>query len=210
VETRHQAVCFCDEEARRVEPRLPLAQFQVVPRPAALFGMLGERPGVEVQPFILILAGDKRAQRAAGRESRLIQRAVQRTAHLPQGPEALETHAPGQPGGRGQVAVGPEPQRVPVGLRGKLAGQGPAESVPSAPRMDHELAGHVRFGRGGQRIQVGVARDLAACGEDEITARLRVRAGTGIRVGAVVTQVQHDVLGQRLHAVGQPRGPDQG
>ena len=201
---------FRDEEARRVEPRLPLTQFQVVPGPAALFGMLGEGPAVEAQPLILILARDEGAQRAAGRKDGAVQRAVQRTAHLPQGAEALETRDPGQPGGRGQVAVRPEPQRVAACRRGELADQGPAEPLPAAVRVDHELAAHVRFRIGRQGIQVGVARGLAARGEDEITTRLKIRARAERWVGAVVAQVQHHVLGQRLHAVGQARGPDQG
>src|SRR5208283_6185690 len=70
VETRHVSVPFRDEEARRVEPRLLLTQFQVVSGPAALFGMLGERPAVQAQPLILILAGDEGAQRAAGHQDR--------------------------------------------------------------------------------------------------------------------------------------------
>ena len=136
------AVPFRDEEAGRVEPRLPLTQFQVVPPPAALFGMLGERPAVEAQPLVLILARDEGAQRAAGRQDRTVERAVQRTAHLPQGAEALETRHPGQPGGRGQVAVGPQAQRVAARRGGELADQGPAEPLPPAVRVDHELTAH--------------------------------------------------------------------
>ena len=134
--------------------------------------MLGEGPAVEAQPLILILARDEGAQRAAGREDGSVQRGVQRTAHLPQGAEALEARDPGQRGGRGQVAVRPEPQRVAACLGGELTDQGPAEPVPAAVRVDHELAAHVRFRIGRRRVQVGVARGLAVRGEDEITARL--------------------------------------
>ena len=181
-----------------------------MPGPAALFGMLGERPAVEAQPLILILARDEGAQRAAGREDRAVEQSAQRTAHLPQGAEALETRDPGQPGGRGQVAVRPQPQPVAARPRSELTDQGPAESLPPAVRVDHELAAHVRFRIGRQGIGVGVARDPAARGEDEITTQLRIRARAGGGGGTVVAQVQHHVLGQRLHAVGQARGPDQG
>ena len=74
VKAGHDAVFVRDEEARRVEPRLPLAQVQVVPGPAALLGVLGERPGVERQPLVLVLAGHEGAQRTAGWEGRPGQR----------------------------------------------------------------------------------------------------------------------------------------
>ena len=77
VETRHPAVPFRDEETRRVEPRLPLPQLEVVPGPAALFGMLGEGPAVEAQPLVLILARDEGAQRPAGRQGRRVEGAGQ-------------------------------------------------------------------------------------------------------------------------------------
>ena len=113
--------------------------------PAALFGMLGEGPAVEAQPLLLVLAGDEGAQREAGRKGRLAERVVQRTAHLPQGAEALESRGPGQPGGRGQVAVGPEPKRVAARRRGELTCQGPAEPLVPVVRVDHEFAAHARL-----------------------------------------------------------------
>ena len=142
MEAGHEAVCFGDEEARRVEPRLPFPQLQVVPGPAALLGMLGEGPAVEAQPLILVLAGDEGTQRPARWEDRPAQRLAQRAAHLPQGAETLETRRGGQRGGRGQVTVGPDPEYAAARRGGELAGQGPAEPLPPASRVDHELAGH--------------------------------------------------------------------
>ena len=104
--------------------------------------MLGERPAVEAQPLVLILARDEGAQRAASRQDRAVERAVQGTAHLPQGAEALETCYPGQRGGRGQVAVGPQAQCVAARRRGELGDQGPAEPLAPAVGMDHELTAH--------------------------------------------------------------------
>ena len=95
------AVAFRNEEARRVEPWFPFPQVQVVPGPAALFGMLGEGPAVQLQPLVLVLAGHEAAQLPARRERRLVQRLTQRATHLPQGAEALEPGRPGQRGGRG-------------------------------------------------------------------------------------------------------------
>ena len=64
--------------------------------------------------------------------------------------------------------------------------------MPLSPavRADHEFAGGLTLVR--RRIQVGVARDLAARGGDEVP-------------GAVVAQVQNPVFRQRCHAVGQAR-----
>src|SRR5437763_16507591 len=131
-----------------------------MPGPAALFGMLGESPAVQPQPLVFILAGNEGAQRPARRERWLIQRLTQRAAHLPQGAKALEPGRPGQLGGRGQVAVSPEPQYVPARRDGELTGQGPAETPPPAVRVDNQLAGQLAVGRG--LIQVGVTRDLTA------------------------------------------------
>jgi hypothetical protein len=196
------AVAFGDEEARRVEPWFPFPQFQVVPGPAALFGMLGEGPAVQRQPLVLVLAGHEAAQRPARRERRLVQRLTQRATHLPQGTEALEPGRPGQRGGRGQIAVGPEPQDATIRRHRELAGQRPAESLPPAIWVNDELAGHLALAPfiPRRRIQVGVARDPPARDHEEIPAA----------VGAAVAQPQHPVLRERRHAVGQPRRLDQG
>ena len=147
----------------------------------------------------------------AGREGRLGQRLAQRAAHLPQGAEALEARGGGQRGGRGQVAVRPDPQRVAARRGGDARPPGPGRAPAGGGRVDHELAAHlgvrVRIAR---RVQVGVARDLAVHGEDEVDAPARQRP---VPDRAVVAQVQQHVLGQRRHAVGgraglhQVRGP---
>ena len=168
VEAGHLAACFRDEEARRVEPRLSFSQFQVVPGPAALLGMLGEGPAVQAEPFVFIPAGHEGTQRPAGREHGLVQRLTQRPAHLPQGAETVEARRPGQRGGRGQVAVGPEAEHLAAGRGGELTGQRAPESLPPPLRVDHELAGHLALGR--RRIQVGVARDLTVRGDDIVPA----------------------------------------
>src|SRR5213078_2301984 len=123
---------------------------------------------VQLQPLVLVLAGNEGAQGPPRRERRGIQRLTQRAAHLPQGAKALEPGRPGQLGGRGQVAVSPEPQYVPARRDGELTGQGPAETPPPAVRVDNQLAGQLAVGRG--LIQVGVTRDLTAREDDEIPA----------------------------------------
>src|SRR5689334_19506043 len=130
VEAGHMAVPFRDEEARRVEPWFPFPQVQVVPGPAALFGMLGEGPAVQLQPLVLVPAWHEAAQRPARRERRLVQRLTQRATHLPEGTEALEPGRPGQRGGRGQITVRPEPQYVAVRRHVELIYQRPPESPP--------------------------------------------------------------------------------
>ncbi len=96
----------------------------------------------------------------------------------------------------GSVAVGPELERTPVRLGQQGTDQGLADSLPPAGRIDHELAAYLRL-RG---IQVSIGSDLAVHGDDEITARARIRPSAG-RDGAVVAQMQQHVLRQGCHPV---------
>ena len=123
-----------------------LAQFEVVPRPGALFRVLGERAGVQAQPLRLVLAGAEDAQRRPSREAGRLERVTQGPAHLPQGTEPLEAGRPGEPGRRGQVPVRPEPDPVPARLGDQLAHQGQAQPVPAVERVDDQFAADVLIG----------------------------------------------------------------
>src|SRR6202035_496798 len=91
VKAHHGAVPLRDEEARRVKPRFLFAQLEIARPPGALFRVLSESTGVEAQPLLLVAARAEGAQRAAVRESRLVQRVAQRPAHLPQRADTLES-----------------------------------------------------------------------------------------------------------------------
>ena len=60
-----------------------LQQLEVVPGPGALFRVLGERPGVQAQPLLIVATGTERAQLRAGREAGRVEPVTQRPAHLP-------------------------------------------------------------------------------------------------------------------------------
>ena len=125
------------------------------------------------------------------------------------GADAVEARRPSQPRGRGQVPVGPEPDRMPVRFGRQRADEGQAEPLPPMIRVNHQLPGDVRPCCARRGVQVGVAHRPAVHGQDQITVQARAFGGSGAfggpGGGSVVAQVQQHGLGQRRHPVGGPR-----
>ena len=134
---------------------------QVVPGPAALFGVVGEGPGVQRQPLVLVLAGHEGAQRPARPGARLVQRLTSASGASATGHGSGRTR-PSGPARRPRAGRrAPRAAGATIRRHGELAGQRAAESLPPAIRVDDELAGHLALARliPRWRIQVGVARD---------------------------------------------------
>ena len=200
----HDAVPLGEEEARRVEPRLLLAQLEVVPVQAPCSGCLANARAFRLSHSASSWPGrNVRSVVPAGRRG-WSSGAPQRPAHLPQRAEALEAGRPGQPAAAGRSPWAQSRTRCPPASAISSRTQGQAEPVAPVPRVDDQLAADVQAGVPG-RVQVRVTGDLLVHGQHQVTPRGRVGAGAR----RVVAQVQQHVLGERRHRVGGGRGRGQ-
>ena len=170
VETDHGVVTRCNEEARRVEPRLSHPILEVVDVDQRLLWVLRERRSIDPQPLLLVLPRLERPDLYAARNHRFWQLAVQRPFHDQQFPLAYHAGSCGErPRGR-RVTHRPNSQRGSR-FHDQPLQQLSADALPPMIRSDHELSRAPL----GPRCQLRVPDQLLVLAHQQMLSR---RMGT--------------------------------